>query len=166
MQLKDYLTGEMENVQRLLGLALQDLDDEVANWQPGGTANSIASTLAHVTNTQDHSINVRLLGGQTVFESGGWPAKTGIPIDAEKIWDEGWRLNLDAFAEYQAALAESMGRFMDALTESDLDKEVTYTQGPRPATWLLRNIIFHHSLYHSGEVFTLKGLKGLKGLPF
>ncbi len=122
MQLKDYLTGEMENVQRLLGLALQDLDDEVANWQPGGTANSIASTLAHVTNTQDHSINVRLLGGQTVFESGGWPAKTGIPIDAEKIWDEGWRLNLDAFAEYQAALAESMGRFMDALTESTLTR--------------------------------------------
>lgn len=166
MQLKDYLTGEMESVQRMLGLALEDLDDEVANWQPGGTANSIASILAHVTDTQDRSINVRLLGGETVFESGGWATKTGIPTDPEKIWDTTWRLNLDTFGEYKAALAESTGRFMDALQESDLDREIEYSHWPRPAAWLLRNIVFHHSLYHTGEIFTLKGLKGLKGLPF
>ncbi len=166
MELKEYLTGEMENVQRLLGLALQDLDDEVANWQPGGTANSIASILAHVTSTQDNSINVTLLGGETVFESGGWAAKTGIPAESEKIWGGGWQLNLNGFAEYQAALAGSMNRFMESLDEADLDKEVSYSQRPRPAAWMLRNIIFHHSLYHSGEIFTLKGLMGLKGLPF
>ena len=166
MELKEYLTGEMDNVQRMMGLALQDLNDEVANWQPGGTANSIASILAHVTGTQDSSINVRLLGGQTVFESGGWSAKTGIPADSEKIWGAGWQLNLEGFAEYRAALAESMNQYMSSLEEADLDKEVSYSQGPRPAAFMLRNIIFHHSLYHSGEIFTLKGLKGLKGLPF
>jgi uncharacterized damage-inducible protein DinB len=166
MELKEYLTGEMENVARLLGIALQDLDDEVANWQPGGTANSIASILAHVTEIQDRSINVTLRGGQTVFEAGGWAGRTGIPEDASKIWEPGWTLNVEAFSEYQAALAASTVDFMSGLTEADLDREVAYGQGPRPAGWLLRNIVFHHSLYHSGEIFTLKGLRGLKGLPF
>ena len=166
MDLKDYLTGEMENVQRLVGIALQDLDDEIANWQPGGTANSMAKILAHVTGTQDRSINATILGGTTVFESGGWSAKTGIPAEPPAIWDDGWQLKVDAFREYQAALAEATSKFMASLDEADLDREVQYSQGPRPVGWVLRNIVFHHSLYHSGEIFTLKGLRGLKGLPF
>ena len=166
MEIKEYLAGEVENVQRLVGIALQDLDDEIANWTPGGTANSIGSILAHVTGTQDRSINVTLRGGQTIFEAGGWSAKTGIPADPTAIWKPGWRLNVQAFGEYQAALAESLNTFMETLSPEDLDREVMHSQGPRPAGWLLRNIVLHHSLYHSGEIFTLKGLRGLKGLPF
>jgi uncharacterized damage-inducible protein DinB len=166
VQLKEYLTGEMENVQRLVGIALQDLDNEAVNWQPGGTANSIGKILAHVTGTQDRSINVTILGGRSVFEAGGWSAKTGIPAEPAAIWQEGWTLDLEAFAAYHAALTQATAAFMESLAESDLDREVQYSQGPRPAGWVLRNIVFHHSLYHSGEIFTLKGLRGLKGLPF
>ena len=55
--------------------------------------------------------------------------------------------------------------WLETLKEEDLDREVFWFGGANTVGGLLRMVVIHHQLLHSGEISTLKGLQGLKGLP-
>ncbi len=136
------------------------------HWEPGGTANTIAQILAHVVSGQDLLIGEKLKGGTTLF-SQGWPEKTGIPADRTQIWVKGaWRLDLEGFKAYHAAVDAQSRAYLDAMTPADLEREVAWIRGPeQPVSQLFRTIFINHALGHTGEISALKGIQGLKGLP-
>ena len=167
MDIKDYLIGSVEDAHRMLGIAMQDLTDEVALWQPPGTANTIASLLAHMVIGEDRAINRMIKGGESLFESGGWPERTGIPAGQGAIWETGWSLNLPAFKQYQEAVQVTATTYLEGAVAADFDREVpAFGTTMRPVAGILRGIIIHHILGHTGEISALKGVQGLKGLPF
>ena len=84
MDERQLLIEELADGHRMVGAALSDLSSEVAEWQPGGTANSIASLLAHTIVGEDEVVNQMLKGGQQLFVSGDWAAKTGIRAESSK----------------------------------------------------------------------------------
>jgi uncharacterized damage-inducible protein DinB len=166
MELIDFIRSQCESALGMLEHSLQDLDDEIVHWQPGGTANSIGQILAHVVSGQDLLIGDKLQGG-TALHASGWAAKTGIPADRTQIWvKDGWRLDLEGFKAYQAAVSAQSRAYLQSMTPADLEREVAWIRGPeQPISRLLQVIFINHALGHCGEISALKGTRGLKGLP-
>ena len=106
MEINALLVDDLENAHRFLGIAMEDLTDETANWHAGDSANTIASLLAHVATVEDAFINRIIRGGETIYARDGWSAKTGLPELApgppgiRAIWDQTWQLQLRPFDEY------------------------------------------------------------------
>ena len=165
MDERQLLIEELTDGHRMVGAALSDLSSEVAEWQPGGTANSIASLLAHTIVGEDEVVNQMLKGGQKLFVSGDWAVKTGIPAEDNEIWQPGWSLNLEAFDAYRREVQQSMDAFVADLDPATLDDEIEAFGSPRRRGWMLRVEVSNHILSHLGEVSTLRGMKGLAGLP-
>ncbi len=162
---REFLIEELADSHRMVGSALSDLTDEAANWQPGGTANSIAGLLAHAIVVEDLIVNRLFGGGRSLFETGDWAEKTGIPARARDIWQPDWSLNVQAFDAYRQEVQQGMGALMAGLDPERLDKEIEAFGGPRRAGDVLRISGSNHILGHLGEISVLRGMKGLAGLP-
>jgi hypothetical protein len=169
MQTLALIRSGIEAVNAMVDTAMQDLTDEVVNFQPGGTANTIAQLLAHMVTGQDFLANERLpVGGGTPLHESGWAAKTGIPVDRTLIWQQrdAWRLNLPAFDDYRREVGACALHLIDSMSEAELDREAAWIRGPaRPVGMLWQAIYINHGLGHCGEISAIKGMQGLKGLP-
>lgn len=166
MELKDYVISGLNDVNRMIDIALEGLTPEVAHFEPGGTTNTIAQLLTHMTISEDNIVNRFLKGGQQLGENEGWLARAGIPVGRGAFWEKGWTLQLDAFQEYRNKVNESTIDYVSNLSPEDFDKETEWFTGMRPVSEMLQVVLTHHRLGHAGEISTIKGLQGLKGLPF
>ena len=166
MELIDFIRAQCGSALEMIQRSLDDLDQEVVEWQPGGTANGIGQILAHLVTGQDLLIGDKLKGG-TALHVQGWAQKTGIPEDRTQIWNkEGWRLNLDGFKQYHAAVDAQSRAYLESITAADLEREVAWIRGPeQPVSRLFQVLFLNHALGHCGEMSALKGIRGLKGLP-
>ena len=166
MELIDFIRAQCESALEMIQHSLQDLDDEIVHWQPGGTANSIGQILAHLVSGQDLLIGERLKGG-TALHVSGWAEKTGIPADRTQIWHkDAWRLDLEAFKAYHAAVDAQSRAYLASMTPEDLERQVAWIRGPeQPVSRLFQVIFINHALGHCGEISALKGTRGLNGLP-
>jgi len=166
MELIDFIRAQCVSALDMISRSLEDLDDEIVQWKPGGTANTIGQILAHVVTGQDLLVGEKLKGG-TALHVSGWAARTGIPEDRSLIWvQDAWRLDLDGFRQYHAAVDAQSRGYIDSMTPADLDREVAWIRGPeQPVSRLFQTIFINHALGHSGEISALKGIRGLKGLP-
>ena len=166
MELLDYMRSAVTTVNDMVNTAMQDLDDDVVNFEPGGTANTIAQLLAHMVSGQDLLINERIGGGKSLHES-GWSAKTGIPLDRPQIWQrETWRLDLAGFDAYRIEVAQRATALFETLQPNELDHEIQWIRGPSRTLAMTMQLIFiNHGMGHCGEISAIKGMQGLKGLP-
>ena len=124
MDERQLLIEELADGHRMVGAALSDLSSEVAEWQPGGTANSIASLLAHTIVGEDRVVNQMFGAGELLFVSDDWAAETGIPAENSEIWQPGWSLNLEAFDAYRREVQQSMDDLLADLDPATLDDEI------------------------------------------
>ncbi|HWO74011.1 MAG TPA: DinB family protein [Dehalococcoidia bacterium] len=162
----EFVRQSAEALFRMQAIAVEDVDDEVAHWHPGGNANTIAQLLAHFVTGQDLLFNGKVLGGKSLHES-GWAGRTGIPVNRADIWvRDGWRLRLAPFNEYRLAVEDSIRRYLSSATAADLDREVEWVRGPIATLGQrLQTVFIHHAFGHCGEISAIKGMQGLKGLP-
>ncbi len=165
MDEREFLIEELADGHRMVGAALSDLTSDVANWQPGGTANSIGGLLAHAIVVEDLIVNRLFGGGRSLFETGDWAEKTGIPARARDIWQADWNLNVAAFDTYRQEVQQGMDTLLAGLEPEKLDQEIEAFGGPKRAGDVLRISASNHILGHLGEISVLRGMKGLAGLP-
>jgi hypothetical protein len=121
--------------------------------------------MTHLTTGEDNAV-ARLRGGESILQSQGWYARTGIPEGPRAFWQKGWTLDLDAFTEYRELVKSAAKEYFQNIEIADLDREVEWFNGARPASTIIQVIVLNHMLGHSGEISALKGVQGLKGLPF
>jgi uncharacterized damage-inducible protein DinB len=166
MEMLEYLRTSVKPVNDMVDNAMNDLTDEVVNYQPGGTANTIAQLLAHMVTGQDLLINDRIGGGSSLHDS-GWAARTGIPLERSLIWQrDAWKLDLAGFDAYRKQIAERVESTFAALTRADLDREIDWLRGiRRPLPLMTQTVFINHGMGHCGEISAIKGMQGLKGLP-
>jgi len=166
LDLRETYLVALNDAHRMGDIALEGLTREVAQYDAGGTTNTIQQLLSHMTIGEDNAINRMLKGGERILEAQGWAAKTAIPTERGAVWGKEWALDLDAFREYRELVKHSAVDYVSNMDLADLDREVEWMNGTRPAHSVLQVVVIHHMLGHSGEVSALKGLQGLKGLPF
>ncbi|MBI2767640.1 MAG: DinB family protein [Chloroflexi bacterium] len=172
MEAREIIRSQLQMTHRLLDQVLADVTSEHLRAVPDGTINPIVSIYAHLVTSEDRLVNLRALERPTVAASGGWTARTGIPDSTEPSQpaDKGaWcaKVNLEAFKEYAAAVFAATDDAIANASDVALAREVEMgPMGNQPAFYYIYGIALYHCSEHTGEIAALKGVRGLKGLPF
>ena len=69
----------MGSVRKHINGTMNNMTSELFNWSAPGTANTISATFVHLMYSEDHFIQEIIQGKPTVWASGGWNTKSGIP---------------------------------------------------------------------------------------
>jgi hypothetical protein len=159
-----YARKALEQSFGLFNTIADGMTDEQYNWQPGGTCNAIAKSHVHAMTSVDFFINGTLKGAQME-----WPAfatANGLPANPMEIWGYSGAIPLAPMKEYGQKVQKSALEYAASLNESDLDREIdTPFFGKQTAAFILM-LTGMHAIGHGGDMSAVKGIQGLKGLPF
>lgn len=155
-----------------LGPIMSDCGPEALHKSlPGATITSIASIYAHLVFAEDVITNAMLLGKPPIYQTDGWEAKTGVPFagmppSITPEWAQGLQMNLPAFQEYEKEVSGAVDAYLAGLSDADLARKVSGPFGEQTVEWVIVNLLGTHAPQHAGEIAALKGVQGMKGLPF
>ncbi len=151
---------------------MSDCDSEVLNKNlPNATIGSIASIYAHLVLAEDVFVHSRFQDGKPLYQSGGWEERTGvrfpgIPPAITPEWASDVKMNLPEFQEYAEAVFAATDAYVANLPDSELERKIPGATGEYTLGWGISILLCQHAAQHSGEIAALKGVQGLKGLPF
>jgi uncharacterized damage-inducible protein DinB len=169
MNVVEYIQRQFDALRRQTNATVADLTDEQLNWAPPGMANKIGVTLLHAVAGEDMMVQTWLQGKLTLWELQDWGDRIGLktPPGGPGNWDEAnsVHLKLASLMAYQEAVCEKTSAYLSALTPEELDRTVKLFNGDHPAADVLV-LAENHILGHLGEIAALKGVQGVKGLPF
>ena len=164
-------------IQQQLGLwhgvlqgIMSDCGSEVLNKQlPDATISSIAAIYAHLVFAEDRFAQDILQGKPMIYAKNGWEAKTGIPMPDTPGLTPEWakKLELPVFQQYATEVFAATDTYLAELPDEELDRKIqTANFGEQTVGWLVAVIMATHVPGHTSEIAALKGVQGLKGLPF
>jgi hypothetical protein len=138
---------------------------------PESTITSIASIYAHLVWAEDTIVQGMLQGKPPIYQTDGWEKKTGaiwpgMPPSLNPEWAKALKMNLPAFQEYAKAVFAASDAYLSALPDAELSRKVQTPIGEQDVEWALATLLGTHAPQHIGEIAALKGVHGLKGLPF
>lgn len=143
---------------------MQDVSQDMGNWQPPGLANSIVDLYFHTTLVADRAVN-RITGQPVQFEK--WSATLKIPLDFRHTPEASRALRTDVatLKQYGDAVAASVDAMLALFKDADLDRILDGPRGPAPITNTLTYNLITHVAEHTGEISAIKGIQGAKGYP-
>lgn len=168
MDAKELLQRQMIGLRQQLDGVMKDTTDEQFNWKSPEIVNPISATFVHLVSAEDFFIQRLFQGKPLLWETGGWGEKTGLPNPPGRgMWDEvrELKLTLAPWLAYHQALHELTDEYVANLTDEELERKVPFAGGERTIAEMLTGLILH-TMGHAGEIAALKGLQGVKGLPF
>ncbi len=169
MEAKELLREQFKTMHQFLDMTIADCTPEVIEkTDDAWTINKIGSLYAHIVLAEDMMVGGMGKGGELVLKSDGWEGKLGVDA-ASARQDEalaGLTIDLDVFREYAKAVGTATEEFLANATGEQLEKEIDGPVGKQPYITFLANIGLTHVAGHWGEIAALKGVQGLKGLPF
>ena len=153
-----------------LGGIMGDCGDALNKAVPGATINSIAAVYAHTVWSEDAIVNGMLQGKPPIFKTDGWEAKTGtkFPGDQPSIgdWAKSFEMDYPKFQEYAKAVFANTDSYLAGVSDAELEENVQTPIGEQTKGWVVVTLLGTHAPQHIGEIAALKGVQGLKGLPF
>lgn len=156
-------------VHEYLEAAFGDVEGEtLTRTLPGATIGSIESIYLHTVANEDWAIQELILGKPKLIE-GEWSVRLGIkaPTAGEQADFSSWNHDMAAFKAYAAAVFKATDDYLNSVRDADLDKQIDwFGRGTRSAAWVIADTIHVHASFHAGEISALKGVMGLKGLPW
>jgi len=161
-------------IKEMLGLARQYLDAAIQETDaktmgeklPGATVGPIGEIYGHTVSGEDWAFN-QLLQGKELMLTSGWAEKLGIaPGTKDPDWNAVARDHLAELQAYGTAVREATDAFLDGLSDEDLDKEIDFFGRKETMGWVIADTVLVHVAFHSGEIASLKGVMGQKGLPW
>jgi DinB superfamily len=168
MDILEYIRREMAGVRHMVDMTMKGMTPELFNGATPGTANAISATFAHFMATEDNFIQKVIQGKSSVWDSGAWSQKTGIPKPPSI--GEDWsdykhkQIAIQPLLDYAAAVWVATDAYLATLTPEELDRKVKFANGERTVADMLL-LSASQSLSHTGEIAALKGVQGAKGLP-
>lgn len=169
MDAKEYIQRQLATARRVCDAAVNDLTDEQLNWTPPGTSNPIGTILIHILAAEDRFIQAVLQGKPLVWQTEAWAEQIGLKSlpGYGQGWDESKQtsLTLASLLDYRASVRAATDTYMARLTPVELEREVELIGSQRPVADALAIMVVHIAS-HGGEIAALKGVQGLKGLPF
>jgi hypothetical protein len=154
------------------GPILGDCSPDVLNkGLPQATITSIGSIYAHIVWAEDAIVHGMLQGKPAMYQSDGWEAKTGIPFPGmppsmNPDWAREFTMDVGKFGEYAKAMFAASEAYVGGLPDGELSRKVQTPIGEQTVEWALVTLLATHLPQHLGEIAALKGVHGLKGLPF
>ena len=169
MKAQELLRAQFEMAHQFMEMTIADCSQETLDKKPDEwTINPVGALYAHTVIAEDAMVNGMARGKQPLLERDGWAEKLGID-GSSPMQDEHYselKINLPAMREFAAAVAKETDEFLTNASEDELMKEIDALGQKTPAIMFLANIGLTHVAGHWGEIAALKGVQGLKGLPF
>ncbi len=169
MDARSYFQQQFATALGLADVAGFELTQEQFDWAPPGTANTISAVMLHALGTEDYFIQAAIQGRPRLWESGGWAERIGVAElpGPGQSWDEfkSRPTPLEPVVAYGRAVRESTNAYLAGLTDAELAREIELGGRPRTIAEALTIILLHTS-FHGGEISTLKGVQGARGIPF
>ena len=165
--LSDHLRNEFASAHGIFQGVIADIpEDSLHSTLPGSTVGTPASIIAHAVLSEDFIAN-NLVGRATLYESAGWKERVGVEMPGPRQNPE-WAAKVritPVFFDYAKAVFENTENVVGGMTEADLARKIPGIQGETTVSrWLAVGVI--HVAEHSGELAAVKGVQGLRGLPF
>ncbi len=166
--LRQQLAGYHDILEQTIADCPQDVLDKNL---PGATITSIGSIYAHLVFSEDGIVHEVLQGKAPTYRAQNWGSRTDVqmpdPPGFSPEWGRAVRMKLPAFREYAKAVYAATDAYIAGLSDADLDRKVqTGFVGEQTVAFVVSNILGWHVAEHTGEIAALKGVQGLKGLPF
>jgi hypothetical protein len=160
----------LDLVHQYLEAAIGDCDNEtLTKMLPGATVGPISHIYLHALSNEDWAIQTLLQNKPKLIDSAGWYEKLGVPVAApntEADWAKA-KIDLPLYQEYGKAVYAATDAWLASATDADLSKEIPWHSGQtHNAAWILADVVHSHLGFHAGEIAALKGVLGLKGLPW
>jgi uncharacterized damage-inducible protein DinB len=153
-----------------LGGIMGDCGDTLNKPVSGATINSIAAVYAHMVWAEDAIVNGMLQGKPSMYETDGWEAKTGVkhPGSPPSMADWGKTVQMDyaKFKAYSDAVFANTDSYLANVSDAELEQKTQTPIGEQTKGWVVVTLLGTHAPQHTGEIAALKGVHGLKGLPF
>jgi DinB superfamily len=169
MDAKTYIQQQMANVRRHVDAVVKDTTDEQFNWLPPGTINPISAILVHVLAGEDYFIQTVLQGKPRCWEAEGWGRKIGIqaPPEPGRGWDEfkTIKISVAPVLAYEQSIRVATDIYLADFSVEELNRQVNFAGNVLPAAEVLMTLVVHIAS-HAGEIAAVKGMQGIKGLPF
>lgn len=157
---KTTLEWNERGLQRALsGLSLSDL-----HYRPNAHSNPIGWLVWHGTRVEDRTV-ADLAGQPQIWISEEWylafnrdpdPLDRGFGHTTEQV--SSFRCpSLDALVSYHEEVRENTFRFLDALPDSQLSREVETDHGPNTVAQRLANLL-NEMIIHGGQAAYVRGL--------
>jgi len=147
-----------------------DCGDGLNKQLPGASVTSISSIYAHIVFAEDGIVNGMLLGKPLLYQQDGWEARTGLPFPGMPPsigdWAKTVKMDFAKFEPYARAVFANTESYLGSVTDSDLMKKTQTPIGEQTFEWVVVTLLGTHAPQHIGEIAALKGVQGLKGLPF
>ena len=168
MDVIEYIRRQMAGMRRSINGNMKNMTSELFNYPSPGTANTISATYVHLIYSEDHFVQEILQGKASVWESGKWSEKVGIPKppDIGEDWSDfkHQQLPIQPQLDYAEAVWAATDAYLEPLKAEDLDRMVKFAGGERTVADMLL-LGTSQALGHNGEIAALKGIQGVKGLP-
>ena len=168
MEVNAYIRQEMARVRAMVDRTMDGVTDDLFNWAPPGTANTISATFCHLMNVEDNIIQTVLQDKTSIWDRDGWSGKTGIqkPPRIGEDWSayQHMTIAIDPLQAYKRAVWAGSDVYLDQLKPEELDRMVAFAKGERSVADLII-LSASQSLNHAGEIAVLKGIQGVQGFP-
>ena len=170
METKEYISIELDGLDRNLKRVTDGLTQEEIAWRPACGANSIGLILFHTARSEDSFIQVRLQEKSEVWETGKWHDVLNVPKDEAGAHYTAEQVNafpvpkLDNLMAYAAAVRAATKEYVNSLTADVFERKITMPHfGEMPVAVIL-SLTVGHAAQHIGEISYLRGLqRGLDG---
>ena len=169
MEAKELLRAQFQTMHQFMDMTIADCSPEVLEKKDDAwTINKVGSLYAHTVLSEDMMLGGMVDGRELVLKGDGWEEKLGVSSVSARQDEElaAMTIDLDAFREYAKAVAAATDDFLANATDEELNKEIDSPVGKQPFITFFANIGLTHVAGHWGEIAALKGVQGLKGLPF
>ncbi len=168
MKWQTLIVNIFENLSMVLGRTLDGINEEELNHQPAEDSNSIGWLVWHILRGQDLGI-AGLMGEEQLWIKEGWHAKFNRPADPRDFGLGHTPEDLAAFKapdaktllDYHQAVFERMKRYLENLSESDLDKKFDHPVFPTAGARIVA--LISDNLQHAGQAGYVRGLIQGKG---
>lgn len=169
MNVQDAVRQQLGFWHGVSGGVMGDCGDALNKQLPNATITSIGSVYAHMVFAEDNIVNGMLQGKPMMYQSDGWEARTGVPSVGDASlgdWAKTLKMDYPKFEEYAKAVFANTDSYLADLPDADLEKKVQTPIGEQTIGWVISTLLATHAPQHIGEIAALKGVQGLKGLPF
>lgn len=164
----ELLRGQLKAVHQFLDMTIGDVSEEAAKRKDHDwNIKPIGAIYAHIAASEDVMLNAMVRGGAPLLMRDGWGEKLGItdPMPSLDKLDN-FSAPIATVREYAAAVFKETDEYLSTAKDEDLSKEMDSPAGKMTGLAFLANIVATHCGGHWGEIAALKGVQGLKGLPF
>ena len=169
MHINTYIQQQVANAHAQVDAVMQDLTEEQFNWVPPGTINPISVILTHILGGEDFFMQGLLQDKPRCWDAQAWSPKIGIqsPPGPGRNWDEfkTIKIPLPPVLAYGQAVRAATDACLAGLAAGELDRQVNFAGRLRMVAEILM-ISVVHTASHAGEIAAVKGMQGLKGLPY